>query len=302
MKSTIIVFLVAAAAHAAEFTTGQAARLAIGQQTFTDDTQGATQNLVGAVGGLAYANNMLFVVDSNRVGAAPVNERVLIFKNLSNMLPQPADELPYLSRCPVCGGTAAVVLGQPDFTSTSISLSQTGMRDPTAIASDGNILAVADTDNNRVLIWNQIPNANGVPADVVIGQPDFNTSAITSNIPTPKSMRGPEGVWIQQGKLYVADTQNHRVLIYNTIPKTNGVAADHVLGQPNLTTFVEPDLTKANLGATASNMEDPVSVTSDGVRLYVTDLGHNRVMIWNSIPPPPITCLADVIARHSPMR
>ena len=62
------------------------------------------------------------------------------------------------------------------------------------------------------------------------------------------------------------------------------MAADHVLGQPNLTTYVQPDLTKANLGATASNMEDPVSVTSDGVRLYVTDLGHNRVMIWNKIP------------------
>ncbi len=284
MKSTLFVLLVAAAAHAAEFTTGQAARIAIGQADFTDDTQGATQTLVGGVGGLAYANNMLFVVDSNRVGAAPVNERVLIFKNISNTLPQPTDELPYSSRCPVCVGTASVVLGQPDFTSTSISLSQTGMREPTAVASDGNIMAVADTDNNRVLIWNQIPNSNGVPADVVVGQPDFNTSAITSNVPTAKSMRGPEGVWIQSGKLFVADTQNHRILIYNSIPKTNGVAADHVLGQPNLTTYVQPDLTKANLGATASNMEDPVSVTSDGVRLYVSDLGHNRVMIWNKIP------------------
>ena len=27
-----------------------------------------------------------------------------------------------------------------------------------------------------------------------------------------------------------------------------------------------------------------MSVTSDGQRLYVTDLGHNRVLIWNSIP------------------
>jgi len=27
-----------------------------------------------------------------------------------------------------------------------------------------------------------------------------------------------------------------------------------------------------------------VSVTSDGTRLFVTDLGHNRVLVWNSIP------------------
>ncbi len=32
------------------------------------------------------------------------------------------------------------------------------------------------------------------------------------------------------------------------------------------------------------NLLSPVSVTSDGQRLYVADLGHNRVLIWNSIP------------------
>src|SRR5258708_12185721 len=31
-------------------------------------------------------------------------------------------------------------------------------------------------------------------------------------------------------------------------------------------------------------MPNPVSVTSDGVRLYITDLGHNRVLIWNTLP------------------
>ena len=31
-------------------------------------------------------------------------------------------------------------------------------------------------------------------------------------------------------------------------------------------------------------MLNPVAVTSDGVRLYVTDLGYNRVLVWNSIP------------------
>jgi len=29
---------------------------------------------------------------------------------------------------------------------------------------------------------------------------------------------------------------------------------------------------------------NPVAVTSDGVRLFVSDLGHNRALIWNSIP------------------
>jgi uncharacterized protein (TIGR03437 family) len=285
MKSISLVLLAVVAASAADFTTGQAARLVIGQSTFTEAEQGAGQNLIGGVGGVAYANDMLFVADGNRIGASPVNQRVLIFKNLSGNLPKPTDELFYYTRCPACIGGADVVLGQSDFNSTNTGVTQIAMRTPTAVASDGQVLAVADSDNNRVLIWKSIPTSNGTPADVVVGQPNFTSSSIPGgNVPTAKSMRGPSGLWIQNGKLYVADTQNHRILIFNSIPTANGAAADLVLGQPNLTTFVEPDLTKANTGATASNLESPVSVTSDGVRLFVSDLGHNRVMIWNTIP------------------
>ena len=75
-------------------------------------------------------------------------------------------------------------------------------------------------------------------------------------------MSGPQGVWIQNGKLYIADTGYNRVLIYNHIPTTNGVAADVVLGQPNFTTFVQVDITQQNQGATASNMLNPTSVTT----------------------------------------
>jgi hypothetical protein len=73
-------------------------------------------------------------------------------------------------------------------------------------------------------------------------------------------------------------------LIYNSIPSQNGATADVVLGQPDFSTFVEPDLTQARVEAKATNLLNPVSVTSDGVRLFVADLGHNRVLVWNTIP------------------
>ncbi|MBI1786818.1 MAG: hypothetical protein HYR60_04595 [Acidobacteria bacterium] len=286
MKSVLILTTTfAIGALAQDFTTGQAARMVIGQRTFTDQRPGASDELVGGVSGVAYAANTLFVADANRVGAIPQNHRVLIYKNLSGTLPQPTDELFFDRPCPVCTGRADVVLGQPDFAKTEFKLKQDGLRTPTAVASDGRILAVADTDNNRILIWNSIPSVNGQPADVVLGQPNFTSAAIPpGNVPNNKSMRGPQGVWIQNGKLYVADTQNHRVLIYNSIPTSNGAAADVVLGQPDFNTFVEPDLTQQKVDAKATNMLNPVSVTSDGVHLFVTDLGHNRVLVWNSIP------------------
>jgi len=71
MKQICVFFLSAIAAFSADFVTGQAARLVIGQPTFTSEQQGADQGLVGGVSGLAYLNDMLFVADSNRVAANP---------------------------------------------------------------------------------------------------------------------------------------------------------------------------------------------------------------------------------------
>ncbi|MCX6631915.1 MAG: hypothetical protein NTW28_30270, partial [Candidatus Solibacter sp.] len=281
MKCISILLLCAAAVCAADFTTGQAARLVIGQKT-----SNSSDTILGGASGLAYAADTLFVADSNRVGASPSNHRVLLYQNLSGMLPRPTDELKYNSKCPACVGHATLVLGQPDFTTATENLAATNttLRLPTAVASDGVHVVVADTNHNRVLIWNRIPTNNNAPADVVVGQQTFNTTSLPGNTPNAKSMRGPQGVWIQNGRLYVADTQNNRVLIYNRIPTSNGAAADVVLGQPDFTTFVEPDLTQQKNEVTAKQVLNPVSVSSDGAHLFVTDLGYNRVLIWNSIP------------------
>src|SRR5215471_6851263 len=290
MKCISVFLLTVAAAFAQNptpgFITGQAARLVIGQPTFTSQDPNSSDTILGGASGLAYAADTLFVADSNRVGASPSNHRVLLFQNLSGMLPTPTAQIDYTRKCPVCVGQATVVLGQPDFTTTTENVQATSstLRLPTAVASDGVHVVIADTNHNRVLIWNRIPTSNNQPADVVVGQANFTSSLVPGNQPNAKSMRGPQGVWIQNGKLYVADTQNNRVLIFNSIPTQNGAAADVVLGQPNLTTFVQPDLTQQKNNVTASELLNPVAVTSDGTRLVVTDLGYNRVVIWNTIP------------------
>ena len=268
----------------ADFLSGQAARAVIGQPFFNAQNFGASNTLLGGVGGLAYVNNTLFVADGNRLGLLPLNNRVLIFNGIQQMFPAFDAEIPfYDGRCPVCGGQASVVVGQPDFASVaSTPVTATSMRAPTAVASDGNILAVADTSNNRILIWKSLPLTNGRPADLVLGQPDFTTVAKLSV--TASALRGPQGVWIQNGKLFVADTQNNRILIWNSIPTQNNQAADLVLGQPNFTTAPEVNQVNLALPATANTMLSPTSVTSDGTRLYVSDLGFNRVLIWNAIP------------------
>jgi uncharacterized protein (TIGR03437 family) len=284
--------LISKQASAQGFTTGQAGRAVIGQPLFDAQSSNSSDTVVGAVGGVAYAGDTLFVADANNVQATPSNDRVLLFKNMTNQLPAPGAQLAYNTVCPVCVGQANVVLGQPNMTTTTSNgtPSQSAVRTPLAVASDGIHVVVADTDNNRVLIWNSIPVSNNQPADVVVGQPNFQSN--TAGGPSPTALRSPEGVWIQNGKLYVADTDNNRVLIYNQIPTSNGAAADVALGAPNLNTSVQPVLSQSsnpvlldtNTNVSASTLFNPVSVTSDGVHLFVTDLGNNRVLIWNSIP------------------
>lgn len=288
MKCLALLLASAGLVCSAEYVTGQAARMVIGQDTFTSQRPTSSQSILGAASGLAIANDTLVVVDGNRVQADPVNNRVLIYRDIKSKFPGRTASLPFEGRCPVCGGAADVVIGQPDFEKRDIGLTQSKLRTPTAVATDGRILAIADTDNNRILIYNNLPTSNGASADVVVGQPDFTSAQVNfggdRNTPSAKGLRGPQGVWIQDGKLFVADTQNHRVMIWNRIPTQNGQDADVVLGKPNFTTFVEVDLSKAVVEANASTLLNPVSVTSDGRRLYVADLGHNRVVIWNSMP------------------
>ncbi len=288
MKPFALLLATAAVALPADFFTGQAARLVIGQETFTAQSSDLNANTLGGVGGVAFANNMLFVTDSNRVGAGPTNHRVLIYRNVAEEIALPVNAaVPQIpgKLCPACRGTASIVLGQTDFTANELKLVPTNasLRQPNAVATDGVRLVVSDTDNNRVLIWNRIPTQNNQPADLVLGQENFTTNRV-ANPPTASSLRGPQGVWIQGNRLMVADTSNNRVLIWNNFPTQNNQAANVVLGAPNFTTRVELDLVVTRIDPKADNLLNPVSVTSDGQRLFVSDLGFNRVMVWNTIP------------------
>ena len=273
----------------ADFTTGQSARLIIGQPNPTAQQSGASSIQVGAPSGIAVGGGVFLVADDNRVGATPNNNRVLLYPAVGNWLPRPTDPPVQGTRCPICVGDAEVVLGQPDFATTDyIKPSQASLRQPTAVATDGTMIVVADTDNNRILIWKSIPTSNGAPADLVLGQPNFTSNRVVgagTSSPNATSLRGPQGVWLDNGRLFVADTQNHRVLIWTKSITQNGQPADIVVGQTNFTSYVEPDLTRANTDTRADNLLNPVSVTTDSMgRMFVADLGHNRVLIWKSIP------------------
>ena len=282
MKYLATLLLCVAPAFCADLVSGEAARAVIGQPTFTAQNAASPASTLGGVSGIAYANGTLFVTGANRLAANPMQNRVVIYHNINQKIGLPNAVPPAGSRCSICFGLGDTIVGQPDASGVDPGLSATQLNLPTAVASDGHILAVADTNNNRVLIWNTIPSSNNQPANVVLGQADFTHVQLATT--DQKSFRGPQGVWIQGTRLFVADTGNNRIMVWNTIPTSNFQPADLELGQPDFTTVQQISPTDPNQGASSSNMLSPTSATSDGQRLYVADLGHNRVMIWNTIP------------------
>ena len=149
------------------------------------------------------------------------------------------------------------------------------------MSSDGTVLAVADTQNHRVLLWRSLPTQNQQPADVILGQGgafDFKANEGTAKL----GLNNPRGVYVAGGRIYVADSENHRVLIWNSIPTQHHAAADVVLGQDS---FLG---TSANRGGTQPSertLDTPTAVLADGKTIYVSDSKANRVLVYNTLDP-----------------
>lgn len=173
---------------------------------------------------------------------------------------------------------ADFVLGQPDFSSSAIGDSATSLNYPTTLKYYNGKMIAGDLLNNRVLIWNSVPRTAGVPADVVVGQAGFGVSSAAT---TQTRMWNPSDIEVVNGKLIVADRNNNRVLIWNTLPTTNGAPADLVLGQAD---FTSGAANAGNPTPTAGTLYMPFGVCSDGTRLLVTEHGNHRVLVWNTFP------------------
>jgi hypothetical protein len=179
---------------------------------------------------------------------------------------------------PTANGTAAnVVVGNSGFfcSTSPVTASLTSDVEGVAFSPDGQKLIVSDAGNNRVLIWNSVPTSANTSANVVLGQANFTTN--TSGISATK-FNYPSGVFVgSNGKLYVSDFNNNRVLIWNSIPTVSNTPADVVVGQTDFTSKI--------IATTAANLYNPwgVCVAPDG-RLLVAESGHNRVLVWNTVP------------------
>ncbi|MBI3073454.1 MAG: hypothetical protein HYY84_15185 [Deltaproteobacteria bacterium] len=236
-------------------TSGEPATVVLGQADFDGSAAATFQDRLGYPSGLAYdpITLRLFVADNG-------NNRVMIFVG------------------PFTNGMLAVnVLGQPTFATNTGGASATELRDPADVAFDPSRsrLFVADRGNHRVVAYEfDASISNGMAASNVLGQPNL-TSGDAGISAT--QMSNPSGLALDviSDRLYVADSTNHRVLVFAVGTVDDGEAAIAVLGQPVFDAGFA--------GTTASTLSAPrrIALDADGGRLYVADQNNSRVVVFD---------------------
>ena len=185
------------------------------------------------------------------------------------------------------GENASYVIGQSNFTNSNYSTSQSRLTSPTAAALDNtnHLLYVADSGNNRVMIFPAYGNGSWAGSSenalYEIGQPSGGTAFTSSTAATTQSgLSYPVGVAVDVGNslLYVADEHNNRVVIFPVPVASNGENASYELGQASGGTA----FTSKTSGTGQSGMNGDYAVTLDTTnsRLFVGDYGSNRILIF----------------------
>jgi sugar lactone lactonase YvrE len=181
-------------------TDGMPATNVLGQANLSsNDAMQLTQNRFGSAFALALdaAHQRLFVGDYDQ-------NRVLVFDLSSGI----TNDMP-----------AAYVLGQPDFVTSTARLDQSSIASPYGLTIDpiNQRLFAFDLSNNRVVVFDISATSNNEAAVAVIGQPDFTTGTASCVVTASTLCHSNNGLLYDtsRNRLYVADTNNNRVMLFD---------------------------------------------------------------------------------------
>lgn len=126
----------------------------------------------------------------------------------------------------------------------------------------------------------EIDVSGGWVPELWLGAPAPGGLALPPASPTMAWMYSPRGVFLGERHVVVADSGNHRVLIWHGLPTADEQPADVVLGQPNGTT----EGRAANGRGPERGMNLPTGVLVHEDRLIVADAWHHRILVWDEVP------------------
>ena len=242
---------------------GQAADTVLGQPTFESNevnvagiSKDPSAQTMHWPYGVFSDGKQLWVADTG-------NRRILHYKNIPTENYAHADQ----------------VIGKPNFTTRDYENTQPIWPYSVKINQEG-VLAIADTQFYRTLIWHQWEKAFHTPADVIIGQPHFDASGQNQFglFPEANTLNWTYDVCFYKTGILVNDTGNSRILYFKNIPQTSNPVADAVIGKRDFKTGSE---NKDTIVGTASSLYWPFSICTQDTKLVVADTGNHRLALMD---------------------
>lgn len=156
-----------------------------------------------------------------------------------------------------------------------------------AVDSKGRLF-ISNTGSNQIVVYDDPFRAQGRP-DRILGTPVAGNCSNTA--PTAESLCHPTGLaFDSQGRLFIADTGNNRVLEVDH-PLDGNFRANAVFGQANAHEHY--------CDKQAMDLCGPSAIAVGGGHLYVADSRNNRVMVFRLGAPTPMPA-AELVLGQGP--
>ncbi len=169
-------------------------------------------------------------------------------------------------------GGSYTITGNTGVTSSTFA---TGGPNVPEVFADSTGIYVSDINGHRVLFF----PGTATTASRVYGQFGVMTNSFSNNnnaggsgVPSAGNLNNPQGIFADATGVYIADTNNHRILFYPTTSTT----ATRVYGQGG--SFTTGNLNQG--GRSADSLAQPRGIWVDAEGVYVAEVQNNRVLFY----------------------
>ncbi|MAK92810.1 MAG: hypothetical protein CMI13_16445 [Oleibacter sp.] len=155
------------------------------------------------------------------------------------------------------------------------------------VSEDGS-LWIGDYSANQLVRFTTLPESDGVAATYI----DSIQYRDGENAVQDYQLLGPSSPVVSAGRMIVPLYSDNSVVIFDSIPVTGAENTGIILGTGSFEE--EPAADCSALG-----ISGPEGLAAAGGKLVVTDSGHNRVLIWNTMPTQSGTLPDIVLGQNS---